>query len=471
MSCWRLLQKLLAWVEVHAENDHGKRRLERWKTKHHDLIGYVQAHQSELFPDDADEDEVEPILTEEMLANVLKLDPDEYDVDGLMDDCLDDLEQLAEFIGLVRDVTPAKDDKLQALIRLLKKDKVLKDQKLILFTEFADTARYIHKELTDAGITGIERIDGKSSQRRRSEVIRRFSPYYNDSSRAELSAKGLNEIRILIATDVLSEGLNLQDATRLINYDLHWNPVRLMQRIGRVDRRMDRAVEKQILRDDPGQKPVRGTVQFWNFLPPEELNGLLSLFSRVTQKTVMISRSFGIEGRKLLTPDDEFDAIREMNERFDGVMSDIERLRLEYDALRELRPDLIEAARALPTKVFSGRKADDGKLRVFFCYRIPRPDPSLIDAEAGQPRWSFQAGYTVWTELSLDPESKSNDAGAIADRLRCDESEKRVTKSSKAHLKALREQVERALVNDHLRPLQAPIGVAPSLLCWMELTN
>ena len=58
----------------------------------------------------------------------------------------------------------------------------------------------------------------------------------------------MTEIRVLISTDVLSEGLNLQDATRLINYDLHWNPVRLMQRIGRVDRRMNPEVEEQLAR-------------------------------------------------------------------------------------------------------------------------------------------------------------------------------------------------------------------------------
>jgi superfamily II DNA/RNA helicase len=432
------------------------------------VIEYVEAHQHELFAEEADEDEVEPFLTEEMLAAVEKLDPEEYEVGDLIDDCIDDLEQLAVFLSMVKDVTPKKDDKLQALIKLLKTDKVLKDQKLILFTEFADTARYLQRELEAAGIDGIERIDGQSSQKRRSQVIRRFSPYYNDTSRAELKDDGLKEIRVLIATDVLSEGLNLQDATRLINYDLHWNPVRLMQRIGRTDRRLDPKIEKAILRDDPGQKAVRGTTQFWNFLPPEELNELLSLFSRVTQKTVIISRSFGIEGKKLLSPDDDFDPVKEMNERFDGVMSEVEKLRLEYDALRDQHPELIAAAEELPSKAFSGRKSADGKARVFFCHRIPRPDPSLIEVEPGQPRWSLAAGYTVWTEVELEPEASTNDVGAIAPHIRCEEDEKRVTKLAKGKLKALREQVEKELVKQHLRPLQAPIGVAPALLCWME---
>jgi len=85
----------------------------------------------------------------------------------------------------------------------------------------------------------------------------------------------------LISTDVLSEGLNLQDATRLINYDLHWNPVRLMQRIGRVDRRLNRETEDAILKDHPEQKAIRQTVAYWNFLPPDELDDLLRLYRKV----------------------------------------------------------------------------------------------------------------------------------------------------------------------------------------------
>ena len=143
---------------------------------------------------------------------------------------------------------------------MLKTDPVLKKQKLILFTEFADTARYLERELNRRHLTAFSRIDGGSSQKQRSDVIRRFSPYYNESSSAELAAEGKQEIRILITTDVLSEGLNLQDATRLINYDLHWNPVRLMQRIGRVDRRMNPEIEARMLADHPELKDQRGSI-------------------------------------------------------------------------------------------------------------------------------------------------------------------------------------------------------------------
>ncbi len=105
-------------------------------------------------------------------------------------------------------------------------------------------------QLVDAGIRTIDQIDS-GSKKDRSQIIRRFAPYYNGSSSEELASEGLEEIRVLLSTDVLSEGLNLQDATRLINYDLHWNPVRLMQRIGRVDRRINPKVEEKIVADHP----------------------------------------------------------------------------------------------------------------------------------------------------------------------------------------------------------------------------
>ena len=78
---------------------------------------------------------------------------------------------------------------------------------------------------------------------------RRLRQFFGKSS-CELEEQGLTETRVLISTDVLSEGLNLQDATRVINYDIHWNPVRLMQCVGRVDRRMNRETEAAILAED-----------------------------------------------------------------------------------------------------------------------------------------------------------------------------------------------------------------------------
>ncbi len=469
-SCWRLLQKLLAWVTVHSQTPHDQRRLERWKIKHGSLVNYSQSHNHELWPDEADEDEVEEFLTEDHLAAVVQLDADLYKIDEIIDDTYDDLDQLAEFLNLLSEAKPERDDKLKALIKLLKTDAVLKKEKVIIFSEFADTARYLEKQLTATGLTGICRIDGGSSQKQRSDVIRRFSPYYNDSSSAELAAEGKEEIRILIATDVLSEGLNLQDATRLINYDLHWNPVRLMQRIGRVDRRMNPAIEAQIIADHPERKKLRGKTAFWNFLPPDELDELLKLFQKITKKTLVISRTLGIEGRKLLTPDDEFDPVKELNEQCDGQLSDTESLRLEYERLMAEHPELAAQLAGFPLKIFSGKahpKADSRA--VFFCYRIPRPDSGSQDAETGQPRWSDDAGLTVWACFDLGSDAVLTDVGAIAALIRSVPDTPRKTVIEHAPLSDLRKKVEKQLIAKFLRPLQAPLGVAPMLKCWMEM--
>jgi hypothetical protein len=76
---------------------------------------------------------------------------------------------------------------------------------------------------------------------------------------------------------------------------------------------MDPEIEKRLIADHPEVASDRGKVAFWNFLPPDELNRLLSLYSTVTRKTLLISETMGIEGRKLLTPEDEYDALKEFN--------------------------------------------------------------------------------------------------------------------------------------------------------------
>jgi superfamily II DNA or RNA helicase len=472
-SCWRLLKRLLAWCEVHAASDHEKRRLERWKLKNDKLIGYAAAHQPELWPKDenGEEDEDEDFLTKRDLDAIEKLDPDLYQVDEILDDTFDDLDQLVTFLEYGGKVDPAKDDKLKALVKMLKSDKDLKARKVILFTEFADTAWYLDKHLKAAGITGVERIDGSCGQRVRSSVIHRFSPFYNNLTSARLAERGDSEIQVLIATDVLAEGLNLQDADRLINYDLHWNPVRLMQRIGRVDRRVNPETERALLAAHPHLAATRGRIIYWNFLPPDELDDLLRLYHRVNRKALVISRTFGIEGRKLLTPDDEFDPVREMNEQYEGRESESEALRLEYEELCRQHPDLAARLPDLPLKMFSGKSSPQAGVRaVFFCFRIPHPDPTLVEGADGSVRWSETAGSTVW--LCTDPEGQTitESPGAIADLIRSLPATPIHHALDREALSKLRERIEKELIKTHLRPLQAPIGVSPVLKCWMEIS-
>lgn len=470
-SCWRLLKKLLAWAEKHAtDQGHQARRLERWKNKNAEIVKHPVPTQGELWSEGCDPEEHDgDFLSTEDLDAVEVLNPEEYNIDHILDDTFADLDQLVEFLNLGAKVDPAKDDKLKALVRLLKSDKDIKGRKVLLFTEFADTARYLHNELQKAGIQGVETIDGASNQRQRSDAIRRFAPYYNGSSAPEIAARGQDEIRILIATDILAEGLNLQDANRLINFDLHWNPVKLMQRIGRVDRRMNPDIEQALRAQYPALANSRTSVIYWNFLPPDELDSLLRLYKRVSDKTLVISRMFGIEGRQLLRPDDDFDPVHEINEQYEGQESESEALRLEYQQLVQEHPDLAAELPRLPLKLFSGKQAPGTLRGIFFCYRIPHPDADLVSASEGGHRWSDSAGETVWLFTDLEGKEIAIGSKAIADLLRCQPDTPSVHAFDRANLSKLREKVERRLKNDKLRPLQAPVGVSPILKCWMEV--
>src|SRR5206468_754510 len=139
-------------------------------------------------------------------------------------------------------------------------------------------------------------------------------------------------------------------------YELHWNPVRLMQRIGRVDRRMHPVVEERIVADHPDQTPLRGQVIYWNFLPPDELDNLLSLYQRVSHKTLRISKIFGIEGKKLLTPQDDYEALKDFTHSYEGAATDLEKMHLEFQALLNAQPELSKVLPALPGRGFSGKR-------------------------------------------------------------------------------------------------------------------
>ena len=289
------------------------------------------------------------------------------------------------------------------------------------------------------------------------------------SSSRELAEEGLVEIRVLISTDVLSEGLNLQDATRLINYDIHWNPVRLMQRIGRVDRRMNPEIEAKIVEDHPDQKRLRGETMYWNFLPPDELNQLLSLYTTVTHKTLRISKTFGIEGRKLLTPEDEYDDLKNFHESYEGTLSPVEGMHLEYQRLLKDHPGLEERLNDLPGRVFSGKKhTKPGTRAVFFCYA--RPARELEAAEEGaEERWSTEAGDVQWYLYDLETEKITEDAVEIGDLIHSTPKTARNCVIEQKTLSDIRAKLDKHIKNTYLKKVQAPIGVKPVLKTWMEL--
>lgn len=463
LSCDRLLQKILAFIEVHSTTPAEKKRLERWKIQNADILGYARQKQLEFWGEEGEDAQDEDIVPQELLDAVEPLDRDHYKVEEMIAEAFLDLDQIVQFIEEARKFKPKHDDKLKKLIRLLQ-SKELAGQKVLIFTEFADTARYLKQQLDQAGIDGVGQVDS-ATKANRADVIQRFAPYYNGHSSNTLAEKGRAEIRVLISTDVLSEGLNLQDASRMINYDIHWNPVRLMQRIGRVDRRMNPEVEKRLVADHPEVASSRGKVSFWNFLPPDELNAILTLYTKVTQKTLLISKTLGIEGKKLLTPEDEYEALKEFNHAYEGTRTAVEDMHLEYQALLQADPTLDARLAKLPGAIFSGCKQPAKRARgVFFCYALP-----ALDKEKNE--FTEAAGTTRWYLCELDRDLILEEPGEIVASIRSKPDTPRTCTTAEKTLVELRAKVEKHIKNTYLKRVDAPIGVKPALRCWMELNE
>ncbi len=155
----------------------------------------------------------------------------DFDADRWLADVDADFEVLRGIADRVEGIGPGDDDKLRTLRRFLQQPEAAAD-KVLIFSEAETTIDYLYRELNpDERDPTFARLTGATGNA--AEVIRRFAPRSNLGRNAPRPAV---EIRVLLATDVVSEGQNLQDCARVLNYDLHWNPVRLIQRFGRVDR-------------------------------------------------------------------------------------------------------------------------------------------------------------------------------------------------------------------------------------------
>lgn len=143
-----------------------------------------------------------------------------------------DYDLLEDMFNRVKDIGPDDDDKLRSLRNFMDKPEV-KSGKLLIFSEAETTIEYLYRELNpDGKDPTIARLTGSNRDNAES-IVKRFAPSWNLGKRERMRGE---EIRVLLATDIVSEGQNLQDCARVLNYDLHWNPVRLIQRFGRVDR-------------------------------------------------------------------------------------------------------------------------------------------------------------------------------------------------------------------------------------------
>ena len=204
----------------------------------------------------------------------------------------EDIDNLQLLILMIEDITPEYDSKLNELIRMIREKAAAPinpgNKKILIFTAFSDTAEYLYKNISsmalkDLGlhtalVTGS--VDGKTTIPKfkpdMNHVLACFSPKSKD--RDVLYPKDKTDIDILIATDCISEGQNLQDCDYCVNYDIHWNPVRIIQRFGRIDR--------------IGSK--NAVIQLVNFWPDLDLDEYINLKSRVeTRMRISVMTSTG----------------------------------------------------------------------------------------------------------------------------------------------------------------------------------
>jgi len=220
-----------------------------------------------------------------------------------------------------------------------------------------------------------------------------------------------------------------------------------------------------LISDHPEIASSRGKVSFWNFLPPNELNQILSLYTKVTQKTLLISKTLGIEGKKLLTPEDDFDALKEFNQAYEGTKTAVEDMHLEYQALIRSEPELEAHLKQLPGAIFSGRKRPAKGVRgVFFCYALP-----ALDKEKNE--FTEEAGTTRWYLYDLVREAILEEPGEIVDSIHSKPETPRKCTTEEKSLVEIRANVEKHIKNSYLKRVDAPVGVKPALKCWMELNE
>ena len=202
--------------------------------------------------------------------------------------------QILKMIELCGDWKPAEDKKLDELQKLLTtthaKDKV------IVFTQYSDTADYVFRQLKERGILQIDKATGASKNP--TAIVDRFSPISNHADIAPSS-----ETRVLIATDVLSEGQNLQDAHVIVNFDLPWAIIRLIQRAGRVDR--------------IGQEADH--IDCYSFFPADGIETIISLKRRLNQR---INENAQIVGSDELFFEGNEQNLRDMYNEKSGVLDD-----------------------------------------------------------------------------------------------------------------------------------------------------
>lgn len=270
--------------------------------------------------------------------------------------------------------TVTTDPKLEQFKYELANNPKMAGEKKIIFTESKETADYLRRELRSVYGDRVISYSGSSKSGLKESIEDSFNPKYKDKSN--------NKYDILITTDVLAEGINLHRANVLINYDLPWNPTRIMQRVGRVNR----------------VGTEHDEIFVFNFFPTAQSSAQLSLEARVLEKLQAFHDTLGEDYKYLsdsedVSPQGLFDSLnKSLDSDDEGINPELSYL----TAIREIRdkdPDLFEKIKGIPKKSKAGRHSTlingpktltffrKGAYKAFYLYSAPEPvEMSFLEA-------------------------------------------------------------------------------------------
>ena len=263
---------------------------------------------------------------------------------NLIDDLKSDSDNLMAILKIGSSWSSDRDEKLKALYDLLAKKHA--GEKIIVFSQFADTVRYLTERLQALGIQRISGVVGGGADP--TEFARRFSPISNNRPTIKGSPE---ELRVLIATDVLSEGQNLQDAAIVVNFDLPWAIIRLIQRVGRVDRIGQNAEE----------------ILCYSFMPADGIENIIQLRGRVSDRLNQNAEVIGTDEAFFENEPGSHDLINLYNEMsgiLDGEDGEVDLASHAYQIWKNAideDPELEQLIPALPPVVYSGRTHEESE--------------------------------------------------------------------------------------------------------------
>lgn len=272
-------------------------------------------------------------ITEHPRSNMKLLDP-KYFKKTLKQSLRQDCATLFRMIELCGEWDVAQDKKLEHLRKLLMEKHP--KEKVLIFTQYSDTAEYVAKQLVRSGIDNVASVTGNTANI--TELVEQFSPHSNN-------VKTPQEKRVMVATDVLSEGQNLQDAHVIINYDMPWAIIRLIQRVGRVDR-IGQAAEK---------------IMCYSFFPADGVEKIISLRKRLNDR---INENAKVVGADEIFFEGNEQNLRDLFNEKSGVLdesddSEVDMASYAYQIWKnatDANPNLKKIIPNLPEKAYSTKE-------------------------------------------------------------------------------------------------------------------